>query len=133
MRRFASIGCSSTSKPQTLARPASALMKPVMMRMVVDLPAPLGPRNPSTSPGATSNETSLTATLDPKDLRKFSTLIMIAVKQRASKGPGVYATRLRPAKGGASPPATDRWLAGGCPSGIQSAYRYIDWYFSYGR
>ena len=28
-------------------------MNPAIMRMVVDLPAPLAPRKPSTSPGAT--------------------------------------------------------------------------------
>ncbi len=32
-----------------------------MMRMVVDLPAPLGPRNPVTRPGVAVNETSSTA------------------------------------------------------------------------
>src|SRR5690242_5078967 len=50
-------------------------MKPVIMRIVVDLPAPLGPRNPSTSPRPTSNETPSTARFDPKDLLRFSTLI----------------------------------------------------------
>ena len=33
-------------------------MKQERIRMVVDLPAPLGPRNPTISPGATENETS---------------------------------------------------------------------------
>jgi hypothetical protein len=51
-------------------------MNPVIMRMVVDLPAPLGPRNPSTSPRSTVNETWLTATLGPNVLLKFSTFII---------------------------------------------------------
>jgi hypothetical protein len=51
-------------------------MKPVIMRIVVDLPAPLGPRNPSTSPFSTVNETSSTARFGPNDLVKCSTVIM---------------------------------------------------------
>ena len=36
-----------------LALPAVGVMKPASMRMVVVLPAPFGPRKPSTSPGLT--------------------------------------------------------------------------------
>ena len=50
-------------------------MKPVIMRMVVDLPAPFGPRKPSTSPRSTVNETSFTATFGPKAFVRFSTVI----------------------------------------------------------
>ena len=42
-----------TSKPQTRATPLVAGRNVVRMRMVVDLPAPLGPRKPTSSPGAT--------------------------------------------------------------------------------
>src|SRR4051812_9991857 len=35
------------------------------MRRVVDLPAPFGPRNPTTSPRPTANETFFTATSEP--------------------------------------------------------------------
>src|SRR6267142_2821067 len=51
-------------------------MKPVIMRMVVDLPAPLGPRKPSTSPRSTVNEMPSTARLAPKAFTRFSILIM---------------------------------------------------------
>jgi hypothetical protein len=51
-------------------------MKPVTMRMVVDLPAPFGPRKPSTSPRSTENEMPSTARLAPKVLTRFSILIM---------------------------------------------------------
>ena len=44
---------------------------------MVVLPAPLGPRNPSTSPAPTSNERSLTATCDPKRLERCWTLIRL--------------------------------------------------------
>src|SRR5262245_10166605 len=51
-------------------------MNPVSMRMVVDLPAPFGPRKPSTSPRSTENETSFTASFVPKLFTRFSTLII---------------------------------------------------------
>ncbi|MNC90861.1 hypothetical protein D3C83_70140 [compost metagenome] len=57
-------------------RPAVGGMKPVTMRMVVDLPAPFGPRKPSTSPRSTVNETSFTASFAPKAFTRFSTLII---------------------------------------------------------
>jgi hypothetical protein len=43
---------SCTSWPQTFAVPSLGARKPAIMRMVVDLPAPFGPRKPSTSPGS---------------------------------------------------------------------------------
>jgi hypothetical protein len=57
--------------------PPEGGMKPVTMRMVVDLPAPLGPRKPSTSPRSTVNETPSTARLAPKVLTRLSILIML--------------------------------------------------------
>src|SRR5215831_44714 len=77
MRRLTSIGFSCTSSPHTEIRPAVGGMKPVIMRMVVDLPAPLGPRKPSTSPLPTSNDTPSTARFGPKDLLRLSTLITV--------------------------------------------------------
>src|SRR4051812_19804767 len=47
-----------------------------MMRMVVDLPAPLGPRNPVTRPGRAVKEMSSTAVKPPYFLVSESTLIM---------------------------------------------------------
>src|SRR5258706_254668 len=80
MRRFTSIGFSCTSSPHTETLPALGGMKPVIMRMVVDLPAPLGPRNPNTSPLPTSKETPSTARFGPKDLLRFSTLITLTLR-----------------------------------------------------
>ncbi len=37
--------------PSTVAVPDVALVSPTRIRMVVDFPAPLGPRNPVTRPG----------------------------------------------------------------------------------
>ena len=50
MRFFTSIGCSSTSKPATLAVPSVGGRKHVRMRMVVVFPAPFGPRKPTIWP-----------------------------------------------------------------------------------
>src|SRR5262245_34297735 len=77
MRRFASSGDSTTSWPPTLTLPEVGGMKPVIMRMVVDLPAPLGPRKPRTSPRATSKEMPSTARFAPNVLTRFSILIML--------------------------------------------------------
>ena len=53
------------SNPPTVTVPLEGGIKPVIMRMVVDLPAPLGPRNPSTSPRSTEKEIPSTARLVP--------------------------------------------------------------------
>src|SRR5512147_419917 len=59
-----------------LTRPALGGMKPVIMRMVVDLPAPFGPRKPSTSPRSTVKEMPSTARLAPKLFTRWSIRIM---------------------------------------------------------
>ena len=46
-----------------LTMPASGIISAVSMLRVVDFPAPLGPRNPSTSPGITLNVRFFTATI----------------------------------------------------------------------
>ena len=48
-----------------MARPASGAARPMIMRMVVDLPEPLGPRNPVTTPGWTSKLRFRTAVVSP--------------------------------------------------------------------
>src|SRR5690348_2083540 len=61
------------SAPQTTAVPALGARKPVIIFMVVDLPAPLGPRKPSTSPRRTASDTSSTARIGPKCLVRWRT------------------------------------------------------------
>ena len=51
--------------PLTVARPWLGLSSPRIMRMVVDFPAPFGPRNPVTIPGRTVKLRSSTATVSP--------------------------------------------------------------------
>src|SRR5260370_17721116 len=63
MRLLTSSGCSRTSKPATVALPDVGGRKHVSTRMVVVLPAPLGPRKPTIWPLRTSNEMLSTAVL----------------------------------------------------------------------
>ena len=54
------------------------------MRMVVDFPAPLAPKKPSTSPGATENVRSSTASLSPYRLDRFFIVIIRALDPKSS-------------------------------------------------
>ena len=49
----------------TLAAPALGGVSPTIMRSVVDLPAPFGPRNPVTVPGSQRKDTPSTAVCAP--------------------------------------------------------------------
>src|SRR5215469_2582345 len=76
MRFFTSIGLFATSNPATSARPSEGGMKHVRMRIVVVLPAPLGPRNPTICPFSTSKEIWSTAIVRAYRLVSCSTLII---------------------------------------------------------
>src|SRR5688500_5033690 len=52
------------------AVPASGTSRPRIIRIVADLPAPLGPTKPVTWPGRTVNDRSSTATVEPYRLRR---------------------------------------------------------------
>src|ERR1700754_2686348 len=54
------------SWPQTLAVPLVGVRKPAIMRMAVDLPAPLGPSRPSTWPGSARRLSESTAVSGPE-------------------------------------------------------------------
>src|ERR1035437_1282757 len=60
-----------TSKPATVPVPAEGRRRPQSIRIVVDFPAPLGPRKPKISPRATSRLMPLTATKSPKRFVRF--------------------------------------------------------------
>jgi hypothetical protein len=49
----------------TVAVPAVGRSSPIIIRMVVDLPAPFGPRKPVTRPGRTVNDSPFTAVVAP--------------------------------------------------------------------
>src|SRR5580704_2886976 len=76
MRLFTSIGCSSTSKPATVAVPSEGGRKHVRMRIVVVLPAPFGPRKPTICPFGTSNEIPSTATVRAYRFERSLTVII---------------------------------------------------------
>ena len=65
MRRRTSSDSLNTSNPATRAVPVEAGMKHERIRMVVDLPAPFGPRKPMICPGSTLNDTSRIAVTGP--------------------------------------------------------------------
>src|SRR5689334_6994875 len=89
-------GSRARSWPLIVIRPAVGLSSPAIMRMVVVLPAPLGPRKPWISPGSTERLTPSTAVNDPYLLTSASTAIMPS----GGLGPAV----------GAAVPARDRDL-----------------------
>src|SRR5882757_24655 len=62
MMRLTSTGCWTTSKPSTSAVPEVGSSIPVSMRMVVDLPAPFGPRRPTSvvNAGHAANDSTAT-------------------------------------------------------------------------
>src|SRR5678816_3706199 len=77
---------SRTSNPASFADPLVGAMKHVRMRMVVDLPAPLGPRNPTICPFPTVNERSSTATTPGYVLVRLLTSIMEQYQRRTRRG-----------------------------------------------
>src|SRR5215471_14033654 len=64
------------SRPLTLTRPAVGSSRPAIIRIVVDLPAPFGPRKPVTIPGRTAKSRPSTASFSPYRLLIFSTSII---------------------------------------------------------
>src|SRR3954462_13118160 len=79
------MGDSTKANPPPVTLPEVGGMKPVTMRMVVDLPAPLGPRKPRTSPRSTVKVTSSTARLAPNVLTRFSIRIMAFIRGAADQ------------------------------------------------
>jgi len=65
LARRAASAWRATSKPARRAVPAVGATVVVNIPTVVDLPAPLGPSNPNTSPGATSKCRGFTAATLP--------------------------------------------------------------------
>src|SRR5205823_3222166 len=58
-------GAETYDAPLTVTLPEVGRSKPRIIRIVVDLPAPFGPRNPVTCPGRTVKLRSSTASLSP--------------------------------------------------------------------
>src|SRR6266850_3563844 len=86
---FASSGACARSWPLIVIRPLVGLSRPAMMRMVVVLPAPFGPRKPWISPGSTERLTPSTAVKEPYFLTSASTAIMRSGRLRPAMGRAV--------------------------------------------
>src|SRR5487761_2008810 len=85
MWRLISSGWVATSNPATVALPEVGAIRPHKIRMVVDFPAPFGPRKPKISPCRTSIETRSTATKSPKVFVKLS--MRTATRSGCTRGP----------------------------------------------
>src|ERR1700682_301184 len=81
MCSFTASDCFDTSNPLTDALPEVGSRNPHRMRMVVDLPAPLGPRKPKISPRRTARLTWSTAVNVPKRFTKsrISTALSVSI------------------------------------------------------
>src|SRR3954447_24916260 len=75
---------SSTSSPRMRIRPASGFWKPEMILINVDLPAPLSPSRPRTSPLRRCRSTSRSAVTGPKRLATPSTRRTSSLVSRSS-------------------------------------------------
>ena len=65
--------------------PSSAASRPRITRIVVDLPAPLGPTNPVTWPGRTVKDIPSSARVGPNRLRRPATSIVASMPGRLGK------------------------------------------------
>src|SRR6185436_12206062 len=83
---FAASGACARSCPLIVMLPLVGLSSPAIMRMVVVLPAPFGPRKPWISPGPTERLTPSTAVNDPYFLTRASTAIMASGRLRPAMG-----------------------------------------------
>ena len=96
-------------RPPTSAVPASGASSPRIIRIVVDLPAPLGPTNPVTWPGGTVNDRPSTATVAPVALAQPADLDgwLSMVGDATEPAPAAVVTPRsglrRPARGDARP------------------------------
>src|SRR3954463_13371614 len=78
--RLTTCGFLSTSNPPKYAFPLLGARSPANMRMVVVFPAPLGPRNPKTSPSSTLKERLSTARRSPKSFLSFTASIIFPAR-----------------------------------------------------
>src|SRR5260221_5332560 len=94
MRRLAGSVAAARGGPAIRTSPRSGVSSPAAIETVVVLPAPFGPSRPAIWPARTENDTSVTATSDPNDFRRFL-ISSISVDQILSPRPGsssIFAT-----------------------------------------
>src|SRR3954466_4042927 len=104
-----------------MVRPDVGRSRPSTRRIVVDLPAPFGPRNPVTRPGSTVAETSSTASLSPyrlvKPSRRITRATLAAAPSRGRRRKGGWPD----ARGGGPTPCcrSSARTSGGCGGGLR--------------
>ena len=96
--------CSAYRRPFTTTVPLVGASSPMIIRMVVDLPAPFGPRNPVTVPGLTVKSSRSTAVVSPYRFVSWCASIIRVVPSITGAGsPGASVTTLgtagRPIRG----------------------------------
>src|SRR5437016_14267976 len=87
MRCLTAAGSWTTSMPATRATPAVGVSSVHSIEIVVDLPAPFGPRNPKISPARTSRSMPATATRSPYFLTRPLASITVSVTPSLSHLP----------------------------------------------
>src|SRR3954452_19198177 len=98
-RARASLLRAGTGRPRTSIAPASGIACAVSRRMVVDLPAPLGPSRPTQVPSATSRSSRSTAVSAPKRLTTPVRRSAGGTPLRVSRGDAQFGTGSRPNQG----------------------------------
>src|SRR5690348_5770284 len=76
--RLTSMDCEAKSRPSNSMRPEVGASKPVSIFIVVDFPAPLGPRKPKNWPGVTRRSMLSTAVNGPKRRVNFSVRMAVS-------------------------------------------------------
>src|SRR5579864_3498530 len=74
------------SRPRTLTAPLVGAIRPIIIRIVVVLPEPLGPRKPKTLPRGTARSKPSTATCPPGN-RLVSDLVVTAAPSAGTADP----------------------------------------------
>src|SRR5438874_9900560 len=92
--------CAWGGRPLTVTEPLVGSSRPRIIRIVVDFPAPFGPRKPVTVPGRTVNVRSVTAVVGP--YRLVSSWISI-MTTTVPNGPGACNWGAQPARAGETP------------------------------
>jgi signal transduction histidine kinase len=98
--------------PSTVLCPEVGAVSAQSMRIVVDFPAPFGPRNPVTRPGLQSNVMSSTTLREPYRLVRFSAVIMSSsVVSRGAEGidPGYLRRPPLVVAAARDPTGSERW------------------------
>ena len=103
--------CARGARPLTVTEPLVGSSSPRIIRIVVDFPAPFGPRKPVTVPGRTVNVRSVTAVVGP--YRLVSSWISIMTTTVPNGRLPVIGARSLPRLGKTPPAGQERPIVAG--------------------